>query len=355
MKIFFHHPADVQFHFSHYNNGTFPGHLLYGAPHFASHGIDMVLRKHRAYVSGAMKAIDGARQILLCRERYDAVFATFHSGLAIVVMLRALHLFSKPVVVWHHQPVIRSPKWWREMLGRLYYRGMDGIIFFSEKLRDESLKTGKVRPEQTYVCHWGADIEYYDRVIAGNTPPHGTHAPSFISTGKELRDMRTLVAAFNRTGQHLDIYINHNTGDEDYDRLFSSIEVKDNVCVHFIKGSLQDMLSRKVCQASCVVVCCKESNYTVGLTTIVEAIALGKPVICSRNANIPIDIDKERCGITVDYYDIEGWTKAVNYIAAHPVEAAEMGRRGRRLAEELFNDRRCAADIAAVLSSIVTG
>lgn len=167
--------------------------------------------------------------------------------------------------------------------------------------------------------------------------------------------MRTLVAAFDRTGQHLDIYINHNTGDEDYDRLFSSIEVKDNICVHFIKGSLQDMLSRKVCRASCVVVCCKESNYTVGLTTIVEAIALGKPVICSRNPNIPIDIDKERCGITVDYYDIEGWTKAVNYIAAHPVEAAEMGRRGRRLAEELFNDRRCAADIAAVLSSIVTG
>lgn len=352
MKIFFHHPADVQFMFSRYGAGAFPGHLLYGATHFAEHGIEMVVRKHRHITNGALKALDGARQILLCRERYDAVFATFHSGMAVIVMLRALHLFRKPVYVWHHQPVIHSHKWWRELLGRLYYRGMDGIIFFSEKLKDDSLATGKVKPSQVHVCHWGADLDYYDRILGETLPPPIRHpAPTFISTGKELRDMRTLVTAFNRTGEHLDIYTSRSSGGEDYVELFRSLEMRDNISVSITQGDVQDMLSRKVALASCVVICCKESNYTVGLTTLVEALALGKPIICSRNLNMPVDVEKEGCGIAVDYYDVDGWVDAIRRIAADPSKAAEMGRRGRRLAETCLNDRRCANDIASVLRS----
>ena len=75
---------------------------------------------------------------------------------------------------------------------------------------------------------------------------------------------------------------------------------------------------------------------------MVEALALGKPIICSRNPQIPIDFDKEGCGISVDYYDTQGWENAITYIYTHPKEAAEMGKRARKLAEERFNDWICA-------------
>lgn len=61
--------------------------------------------------------------------------------------------------------------------------------------------------------------------------------------------------------------------------------------------------------------------YTVGLTTLVEAFALGIPVICSRNPNFEMDIDKEEIGITVAYDDVEGWINAIHRIADHPEEA----------------------------------
>lgn len=51
-----------------------------------------------------------------------------------------------------------------------------------------------------------------------------------------------------------------------------------------------------------------------------EAFALGIPVICSRNPNFEIDIDKEGIGITVEYNDVQGWIDAIRYIADHPEE-----------------------------------
>ena len=74
--------------------------------------------------------------------------------------------------------------------------------------------------------------------------------------------------------------------------------------------------------------------------------------MCSRNPQIPVDFDAEGCGIAVDYGDVEGWQRAVEYLATHPDEARRMGRRGREIAERRFNDRQCAREIAGVLRQV---
>ena len=96
-----------------------------------------------------------------------------------------------------------------------------------------------------------------------------------------------------------------------------------------------------------------ETKYTVGLTTIVEALALGMPMICSRNPQIPIDIEKEGCGIFVDYYDLEGWKRAIEYVAEHPDEAKIMGNRAKQLARESYNVEICAREVAQVLMNVI--
>ena len=107
----------------------------------------------------------------------------------------------------------------------------------------------------------------------------------------------------------------------------------------------------EVAKASCVVICCKETRYTAGLTTVVEALALGLPIICSRNPQIPVDFSRDGCGISVPYGDVEGWQRAVDYIATHPEEARRMGEKGRQIAEQTFNDKRCAEEIANIIKS----
>ena len=346
MRIYFYHTEDTQYIYGEWEKGKFPGHFLYGATHLREHGIDMIMHKHRDFKSRLSSALYVLGQILKNYGDIDAVYATHYKFLELVIFLRALGLFRKPIVIWHHQPIITPRRKWREWLGRLFYRGIDDMFFFSQKLYDDSLKSAKARRDRMHVGHWGADLDFYDRIMAEcQTESH----EGFISTGRERRDMRTLVSAFNEAGAPLDIYLNKSNCGIDYERMFKEMKVNDNVRVHFMSGYQQANLSTTVSRSACVVICCMETKYTVGLTTVVEALALGLPVICSRNPQIPVDFDKEGCGISVPYYDKDGWVKAVEYIARHPEEARRMGERGRKLAEKVYNDKACAAEVAQVI------
>lgn len=364
MKVYFYHTQNIQYCLRRMKDGEFPSHFLYGACHLADSGIDVVFhRSPRRAMSRLKTAVYTAWRVLTCRERFDAVYATHYKGLELVILLRALHLFRKPIVVWHHQPVVTPGSWLREWGGRLFYRGMDRLIFFSQKLVDDSLRSPKAIPGRLVVGHWGADLDFYDR-ISGGSRPVGASAEAdsgersgftFIATGKEQRDQRTLIEAFNRTGLHLDLYIGINPDpsvpNPNLDAV-NSLSPAANIRVVKICGLLPYEIALDVARASCVVICCNRTRYTAGLTTVVEALALGLPVICSRNPQIPVDFEAERCGIAVDYGDVEGWQKAVAWMASHPDEARRMGERGRRIAEQRFNDRRCAAEIAAVLRQV---
>ena len=370
--------------------GEFPSHFLYGACHLADNGVDVVYHRSPKHELSRLKtAIYTAWRVLTCRERFDAIYATHYKGLELVVLLRALGLFRKPIVVWHHQPIVKSKSRLRELLGRFFYKGFDRLIFFSQKLVDDSLKAPKADPRKLVVGHWGADLAFYDKIKAElkaeqlspshpndsqpstlnsqpstlnsqlstlnsqlSPPHHNTTSTSFIATGKEQRDQPTLIEAFNRTGRHLILYIGINPNPNVPNPNLEAVErckPADNIDVVKICGLLPYEIAREVAKADCVVICCHRTRYTAGLTTVVEALALGLPIICSRNPQIPVDFDSLGCGISVEYGDVEGWQRAVEYIAAHPEEARKIGCRGRELAERMFNDERCAKEVAEVI------
>ena len=328
--------------------GQFPSHFLYGAARLGGHGIGVVWHRSKIGLPKWRAMLRNTRLALFPPEPYDILYATHHQGIEPLVFLRAAGLYRKPIVAWHHQPVVKSPSLLRELLGRVFYRGFTRLVFFSGKLAADSVATGKITPGQAVVGRWGADLQFYDTVAQG-----GKRA-GFISTGKERRDMPTLVEAFNRTGLPIDIHLNPENGGIDYRRLFQSLHTRPNVRVHIRRGLIPWELSRHVDRAACVAICCQETDYTVGLTTLVEAMALSLPVICSRNTAIPVDIDGERCGVTVPYGDADGWEKAALWMEEHHAEAEEMGRNGRRLAERLYNDDACAAHIASLLKEAVS-
>lgn len=349
MRVYVYHTQEMHYILEQCNAGKLPTHLLYGAMRFDKHGVDVVWNYPRPSLPRWRRMLHTAWCVLAVRGHIDAVYATHYDGLEIIVLLRALRLFRHPVIVWHHPPIITPRQWWRDLAGRLFYRGFDRLVFFSQKLVDDSLASRKVSRDRLVLGHWGADLSFYDGIKPrGNTHGH------FISTGKELRDMPTLISAFDAEGERLDIYVGRRAGGVDYEKVIGECQVGDNVKVHFLNGgNVTYDLSVLVARSSCVVICCKETNYTVGLTTLVEALALGLPVICSRNPNMPIDVGEEGCGISVPYYDVEGWRRAIRRIADHPDEAREMGRRGRALAERLFNDENCAMEMADVIKGVV--
>lgn len=155
MKVYFYHTQDIQYILKRMGEGEFPPHYLYGAAKLERHGIGVVWHKAKLGLPRWRMMLRNAWQVLTCKEHFDAVYATHYRGLELIVLLRALRLFRKPVVIWHHQPIVNSPKRWREWLGRLFYKGFDRMFFFSQKLIDDSLLTAKADPTRMVLGHWG--------------------------------------------------------------------------------------------------------------------------------------------------------------------------------------------------------
>jgi len=349
--VYFYHTQDIQMILRRMHDGEFPPHFLYGAAKLSGYGVRVVWHSSRLGLPRWRMMIRNSWKILTCREHFDAIYATHYRGIEPIVMLRALGLYRKPIIVWHHQPVITPRQRWREWLGRLFYRGFDRMIFFSRQLIETSLKSPKARRERVMEGHWGGCLRFYDRVKSqalSQGQPHG-----FVSSGKELRDMPTLVSAFNLTGEPLEIIVARQAGDIDYEKVFASLELAPNIKLDFCDHLAPYEIGLRVARAACVVICCQKSKYTVGLTTLVEALALGKPIIATRNETFPIDIEREHCGITVPYGDSDAWAEAIRYMTDHPDEAARMGMNARRIATEAYNDEACARQVAELIKEVV--
>mgnify|MGYP002621703214 CR=1 FL=1 len=346
MKVYFYHTQDLNHIYKAWNEGHFPGHFLYGATHLPNYGVDVVMHKHKNITNRVQRSLYIAWRLFTCREHFDAIYATRFNGLEIPIFLRALHLYRKPIILWHHQPIVKADSTMREIMAQIFYRGIDHMFFFSQTLIDESLKSSKAREERMQVAHWGPDLEYYNHLMQDH--PLGAHM-GFISTGKEKRDMPTLIRAFSATGYPLDIYIAYNACGDNYLEILNDLRPSANIHIHFIKGLIPHELAQKVWAAKYVAICCQDTNYTVGLTTLVEALALGKPIIATRNVTFPFNIEKEGVGIIVPYYDSVAWEKAIRYITTDHQAAETMGRKARQLAETLFNLDNCTREVAEAI------
>lgn len=344
MKVYFYHTQDTERIVREWKQGTFPSHFLYGALQLADHNIDVVWHHQKHTYKRLRDMIVATWKVLTCRQHYDILYATHTLGIEPVILLRALRLYRHPIVVWHHQPIVRAKNPLRETLARLFYRGMDHMIFFSEKLMQDSLLSEKADSKRMSMVHWGADLDYYSPLL---TRPKGEHY-GFISTGKELRDYETLLKAFQKTSLPLTLY-----AEQKRQAYFEGLNLLGpNIDIHYGDRPIPHEIALLVAQSQCVCICCQESNYTVGLTTVVEALALGLPILCTRNPQMPMDIEAEGCGFWIEPKNVEGWIEKLLYIANHPKEAKAMGKRGRALAEHYYNAKQCGKEVAKIIKKV---
>ena len=345
LRLYFYHTQDIGRIVREWRQHRFPSHFLYGALQLDGHGFDVVWHQQRHTYRRFRDMVVATWKVLSCRKPYDVLYATHSLGIEPIIMLRALRLYRHPIVVWHHQPIVTAKNPIREALARLFYRGMDHIVMFSDKLVQDSLASAKADASRISTVHWGADLDYYDELLRlWGSKPVGEESECFISTGKELRDYETLLQAFRQTGLPLVLFAERKR-----QAYFEALQPSENVTMHYGDRPIPHEIAQFVARSRCVCICCQRSNYTVGLTTVVEALALGLPILCTRNPQMPMDIEAEGCGFWIEAGDVEGWKEKLLFVAQHPDEAEAMGRRGRALAERFYNDRQCAQEIANII------
>lgn len=85
-----------------------------------------------------------------------------------------------------------------------------------------------------------------------------------------------------------------------------------------------------------------------GLPTVVlEAMALGTPVVATAVTGLPEVVHDGRTGVLLEPGDVDGLARALDGFAAARLPAAQFARAARRLMEERFDHRRHAATLSA--------
>jgi glycosyltransferase involved in cell wall biosynthesis len=340
-----------------WENKRYRGDLLYGLTHFERNNLKFIFpqfKKYRTIESSSW--IPNMLDILREKREYDIVYTPYYEGLQALIYLRALGLFRKRIVLWSHPPIEKRGSFLRLSLYKVFLKGIDKIIFTNKEAQKQSIESGLVAENKTAVLNWGPDLDFFNNIM-NEVSGQEYEDVRFISTGVDHRDFETLVNAFKGLTLKLDLYLTEKELYEKYK------DVAENIMVHFIeqKGSMESSLlssytvAKEQAKSSVSVICSKpvtDRKLSFGLTSLLEATGLGKPVVITRNSYMPQRFIDNNIGLLVNPDDVEDLRKNIIKIGTDSELRRRLSENSRRLALEKYNLEFFTRDLASLFENL---
>ena len=345
MKVLFMNNYPMEPALEEWRRGEFPAHHLWGVTHMPEHGIDVEILPFERYPIlnkvgkrfGLGNYLDQEIRAIFKSSKCDLVYSACQYNTLLLSVLRNLGIFRKPIVAVIHHPMPNNKR------NVSFVKGHDKLVCLSESVMGELEDELNVDEQKACVLDWGVDLPFYER---GETASVLEPNNSFIvSAGKSARDHDTLAKAFFEIDYPLRIYCSAQSAP-------SIPDLPSNIAVYYNHPTFNAIsyfeLLAEYRKAYAVAVPLIDTNSLAGLTSLLDAMAVQKPVIMTKNCRVNVDIEKEGIGIWVDPGDVKGWRDAVTYLLAHPDVAQEMGTRGYNLCQSKYNLKLFSSRLADV-------
>jgi len=342
-----------------WRNKLYRGDMMYGLTHFKENNLEVVFPRFKKYRPIGIKSwIPNLLDILKDKRKYDIVYTPYRDGLEALIYLRALRLYRKKIIVWQHHIIEKPGGFFRTCLYRVFLNGIDKFIFFGENAQAESIQSKLISKNKTAVLRWGADLDFFNNVLKEASGQEYKDV-RFISTGIDNRDFETLVKAFKGLSLKLDLYVVER-------ELYEKYKMEgENIMVHFIEQdeSLESSLlsshtvGLELAKSSVSIICSKAiSNIKLssGLTSIIEATALGKPVIITRNKYLPKYFEDNNVGLFVNPSDVGDLRNAILKISSDSELLRQLGENSRQFAMKKCNLELFTKDLATLFESNIS-
>jgi glycosyltransferase involved in cell wall biosynthesis len=288
--------------------------------------VDVVEARRRAGRLGRLvERVGGAGALLAWvafreRSRYDAVFSDGEQvGLPLALLARVTLRPRFPHVMIVH--ILSVPK--KALLYRFFRLGrhIDTMIVYSSAQRD--FVTGELGfpPDRVVLTPFTVDTAFFtaDRV---ETAPD---QPAMICTaGLEFRDYPTLLEA----ARGLDVRVVVAAASPWSKRADTTATVDVPGNVEVCQLGFVD-LRQLYADARFVVMPLFDVPFQAGVTTILEAMAMGKAVICSRSTGQTDIVTEGETGVYVRPGDPKELRHAIDELLADPERAARIGQAAR--------------------------
>jgi glycosyltransferase involved in cell wall biosynthesis len=222
---------------------------------------------------------------------------------------------------------------------------IDQVVVYASAQQRFAVNTLGYPPERVLLTTFMVDTDFWrpERVTVAPRD-----RPMICAVGQELRDYPTLVEAV----RGLDVDVTVAAASPWSKRADSStgLDIPANVNV---RGFNLFDLRQLYADASFVAVPLQESDFQAGITTILEAMAMGKAVVCTRTTGQTDAIVDGETGVYVPPADVERLRTAIQRLLDDPAAATNLGEAGQRWVRECADIDAYARRLADVVLATV--
>jgi glycosyltransferase involved in cell wall biosynthesis len=237
---------------------------------------------------------------------------------------------------------ISTPR--KAALLRRVHSHIDKIIVWSSAQYEFGRDHLKIPVSKLVQLRWLVDQQFWR--------PMQAETDMISAVGREMRDYATLVEAIR--GWNVPCHIAAKVDVGKKDPWMIDLRHADALPPHVTVGSKGYLdLRRLYARSRFIVIPLYPSDTDNGVTVMTEAMAMGKPVICSRVAGQRDVLEDGVNGIFVPPQDPRALRQAIEYLWTHPEECGRMGCEGRKRIERFHTLDRFVADVRATVEEAI--
>lgn len=278
--------------------------------------------------------LDQQVRVLLQLDEIDVIYAPFAAAnTKLLLMLKLIGIIKVPIIAVIHYPLLGSNSKSNivRSIGRNFVKGFDRLIFISHKIKEDNVKTFSLpsdsNGERFVHMDWGAEASFYKDI---NVLPNTGKEAYAISVGQTDRDFDTLIEAFKKVDFKLRIYSKPGYVPKVKD-IPANVEI-------FTNGVTYKELLGIYNNSRMILICFKMTQQsTLGMTSLLDAMAMGKPVIITDNDYLDVNADIDKIGYTVGEEDVNGWVEKINLLLNDSPSCIEFGKNALKLHKEKYN------------------
>jgi glycosyltransferase involved in cell wall biosynthesis len=221
---------------------------------------------------------------------------------------------------------------------------IDRFVVYCSAQRDHLVDRLGVSPGRVTLTPFMVDQHFFSEAAV----PAGRQR-MICSAGLERRDYPTLMAAVD--GLDAKVVIAAASPWSKWTDSSGAMEPPPNVDVRRL-GFVD--LRQLYAESSLVVMPLQDTDFQAGITTILEAMAMARPVICTRTTGQTDTIVDGQTGIYVRPDDPRTLRDAIVSLLDDPDRAARLGHAARRWVDEHATVDRYAAGLATVVDAVAS-
>jgi glycosyltransferase involved in cell wall biosynthesis len=289
-----------------------------------------------------------AREIQRLHAEYDAVVTWGEKLSLAMLMQQQFASVTKPHIAMMYQfekPNIRVPL-------SAFKKNLHSVVTWSSVQRRALIERIGFPPERVYLIRHYVDQVFYS--------PRVVEEDMICAVGAEMRDYATFLEAIRGTGIRCHIAADHVRVPGRL-RLLSDRRVQLSELVaptdtlvtqgRLTLAELRNLYAR----SRFVVVPLLPSDTDNGVTVILEAMAMGKPVICSRTRGQVDVIEEGITGLFVPVGDTAALREAILSLWNDPQRAQQMGRNARAAVEKHHTLEKFTATVRSAAEASLEG